>query len=36
MRTEVHVHGNLRFLKGVTAAQVESGLRPWLIYLYID
>ena len=36
MRTEVHVHGNLRFLKGVTAAQVESSLRPWLSYLDID
>ena len=36
MRTEVHVHGNLRFLKGVTGAQVESGLRPWLSYLDID
>ena len=36
MRTEVHVHGNLRFLKGVTTAQVESGLRPWLSYLDID
>jgi hypothetical protein len=36
MRTEVHVHGNLRFLKGVTATQVESGLRPWLSYLDID
>ena len=36
MRTEVHVHGNLRFLKGVTAAQVENGLRPWLSYLDID
>ena len=36
MRTEVHVHGNLRFLKGVSAAQVESGLRPWLSYLDID
>jgi hypothetical protein len=36
MRTEVHVHGNLRFLKGVTPAQVESGLRPWLSYLDVD
>jgi hypothetical protein len=36
MRTEVHVHGNLRFLKGVSAAQVEAGLRPWLSYLDID
>jgi hypothetical protein len=36
MRTEVHVHGNLRFLKDVTAAQVESGLRPWLSYLDIE
>ena len=36
MRTEVHVHGNLRFMKGVSAAQVESGLRPWLSYLDID
>jgi hypothetical protein len=36
MRTEVHVHGNLRVLKGVTASQVERGLRPWLSYLDID
>jgi len=36
MRTEVHVHGNLRFMKGVSAAQVESSLRPWLSYLDID
>lgn len=36
MRTEVHVHGNLRFLKGVSAGQIESGLRPWLNYLDID
>ena len=36
MRTEVHVHGNLRFVKGVTAAQVEAGLRAWLSYLDID
>lgn len=36
MRTEVHVHGNLRFVKGVTAQQVEAGLRPWLSYLDID
>jgi len=36
MRTEVHVHGNLVFLKGVTASQVEGGLRSWLDYLDID
>jgi len=36
MRTEVHVHGNLRFLKGISANQVEAGLRPWLGYLDID
>ena len=36
MRTEVHVHGNLRFMKDVSPAQVESGLRPWLSYLDID
>ena len=36
MRTEVHVHGNLRFVKGITAAQVEGGLRSWLSYLDIE
>jgi len=36
MRTEVHVHGNLRFLKGISPTQVEAGLRPWLGYLDID
>lgn len=36
MRTEVHVHGNLRFMKGVSAGQIETGLRPWLSYLDID
>jgi len=36
MRTEVHVHGNLRLVKGATLAQIESGLRPWLDYLDID
>jgi hypothetical protein len=36
MRTEVHVHGNLRFGKGVVASQIEAGLRAWLNYLDID
>lgn len=33
MRTEVHVHGSLYLRKGVTLAQIESGLRKWLDYL---
>jgi hypothetical protein len=36
MRTEVHVHGTLNFLKGVTQSQVESGLRKWLEYLDVE
>lgn len=36
MRTEVHVHGSLRFLKGISPGQVEAGLRPWLDYMDID
>lgn len=36
MRTEVHVHGTINFLKGVTQSQVESGLRKWLEYLDIE
>lgn len=33
MRIEVHVHGSLYLCKGVSLAQVESGLRKWLEYL---
>jgi hypothetical protein len=36
MRTEVHVHGTLNLLKGVTLSQVESGMRKWLEYLDIE
>jgi hypothetical protein len=33
MRTEVHVHGSIVLVEGVTASQVEGALRPWLDYL---
>ena len=33
MRTEVHVHGSIVLVEGVTAGQVEGALRPWLDYL---
>lgn len=33
MRIEVHVHGSLYLCKGVSLAQVETGLRKWLEYL---
>lgn len=36
MRTEVHVHGNIPMRSGVTQAQVEAALRPWLEYIDED
>lgn len=33
---EVHVHGNLYLSKGVTRAQIEAVLHPWLDYLDVD
>ena len=36
MRMEVHVHGNIALCKGVTRAQIESALNPWLDYLDVD
>ncbi len=36
MRIEVHVHGVLNLCKGVTLAQVETGLRKWLDYLDVE
>lgn len=36
MHTEVHVHGDVPLRRGVTAADVESALRPWLDYVDVD
>lgn len=36
MRMEVHVHGSLPLLKGVTRVQIEGALQPWLEYLDVD
>jgi hypothetical protein len=36
MRIEVHVHGNIALRAGVTAAQVEAALKPWLDYIDED
>jgi len=36
MRIECHVHGNIPLRHGVTAAQVEAALRPWLEYIDED
>ncbi len=36
MRIEVHVHGDLTLCKGVTRAQVESAISPWLEYVDVD
>lgn len=36
MRTEVHVHGSVFFLRGVSRAQIEAALRSWLDYLDVD
>ena len=33
MRIEVHVHGNIPLRAGVTSAQLEAALRPWLEYI---
>ena len=36
MRIECHVHGNIPLRHGVTAAQVEAALKPWLEYIDED
>jgi len=36
MRIECHVHGNIPLRHGVTTAQVEAALRPWLEYIDED
>ena len=36
MRIEVHVHGELTICKGVTRAQVEAAIQPWLEYVDVD
>jgi hypothetical protein len=36
MRIEVHVHGELTICKGVTRAQVEAAIEPWLEYVDVD
>ncbi|MET0216524.1 MAG: DUF6806 family protein [Burkholderiales bacterium] len=36
MRIEVHVHGDLVICKGVTRAQIETAIQPWLEYVDVD
>lgn len=36
MRIEVHVHGSIPLRPGVTLAQIEVALRPWLAYIDED
>ena len=36
MRLEVHVHGYLELVEGVSKRQVESALRPLLEYLDVE
>lgn len=36
MHTEVHVHGNIPLRRGVTLADIETALRPWLDYVDVD
>lgn len=36
MRTEVHVHGYLELVEGMTRRRVESALRPLLHYLDVE
>lgn len=36
MHTEVHVHGDVPIRRGVTSAEIESALRPWLDYVDVD
>ncbi len=36
MRTEVHVHGTLPLRPGVSLAQIETALQPWLDYLDVE
>lgn len=36
MHTEAHVHGVIPMKSGVTQAEVEQALRPWLDYVDLD
>ncbi len=36
MRHEVHVHGDIPILEGVSRRQIEQALAPWLEYLDAD
>lgn len=36
MRMEVHVHGTLLLRAGITPAQIDQALRPWLEYMDED
>ena len=36
MRIEVHVHGDIPIIEGVTRRQLEQALGPWLEYLDAD
>jgi len=36
MRVEVHVHGNIQLRTGITLAQLEAALQPWLDYLDVE
>jgi phenylpyruvate tautomerase PptA (4-oxalocrotonate tautomerase family) len=36
MRVEVHVHGTVQLRGGVSLAQVEAALQPWLDYLDVE
>lgn len=36
MHTEVHVHGVIPIKSGITQAEVEQALRPWLEYVDLD
>jgi hypothetical protein len=36
MRVEVHVHGNIQLRAGITLAQLEAALQPWLEYLDVE
>lgn len=36
MQVEVHVHGNIQLRAGVSLAQIETALQPWLDYLDVE
>jgi hypothetical protein len=36
MRSEVHVHGTIQLRSGVSQAQIEAALQPWLDYLDVE